>query len=45
MKLWLIKEDSMGWFGKKKEWDIARSDANKSRRRELFNRTVEDGNS
>ncbi|MDY3052540.1 MAG: hypothetical protein SOR89_05145 [Ndongobacter sp.] len=35
----------MGWFGKKKEWDIARSDANKSRLKALFNGAVDDGNS
>lgn len=36
----------MGWFfGKKKEWDIPKSDANKSRLRELFNAVVQDGDS
>jgi len=35
----------MGWFGKKKEWDTQKSDANKSRLRELFNGVVEDGDS
>lgn len=35
----------MGWFGKKKEWDIAKSDANKSKLRELFNKAMEDGDS
>ncbi|MDO5717054.1 MAG: hypothetical protein Q4Q17_04570 [Tissierellia bacterium] len=35
----------MGWFGKKKEWDIQKSDANKSRLRELFNGVMEDGDS
>ena len=25
----------MGWFGKKKQWDTQKSDANKSRLREL----------
>ncbi len=35
----------MGWFGKKKEWDTQKSDANKGRLRELFNGVVEDGDS
>ena len=35
----------MGWFGKKKEWDTQKSDANKSRLRELFNGVMEDGDS
>lgn len=35
----------MGWFGKKKEWDIQKSDANKSKLRELFNGVMEDGDS
>lgn len=35
----------MGLFGKKKEWDIAKSDSNKSRLRELFNGVMEDGDS
>lgn len=34
----------MGLFGgKKKTWDLARSDANKARMRELFNASVPDG--
>lgn len=32
-------------FGKKKEWDTPRSDANKKRMRELFNQVMPDGNS
>ena len=32
-------------FGKKKEWDLARSDENKKRFRELFNGVVADGDS
>lgn len=32
-------------FGKKKEWDTARSDANKKRMRELFNHVMPDGDS
>lgn len=32
-------------FGKKKEWDIVKSDANKSRLRELFNGVMKDGDS
>ena len=35
----------MGWFGKKKKWDTQKSDANKSRLRELFNGVIEDGDS
>lgn len=35
----------MGWFGKKKEWDIAKSDVNKERLRELFNGMMPDGDS
>lgn len=35
----------MGLFGKKKQWDMARSDANKARLRELFNGVVEDSES
>lgn len=35
----------MGLFGlgKKKEWDIEKSNANKEKMRELFNQTVENG--
>ncbi|MDO4754440.1 MAG: hypothetical protein Q4A41_05490 [Bacillota bacterium] len=32
-------------FGKKKEWDLQKSDANKARLRELFNGAVQDGDS
>ena len=35
----------MGLFGKKKQWDTQKSDANKSRLRELFNGVMEDGDS
>lgn len=35
----------MGWFKKKKEWDIQKSDENKKRLRELFNGVMEDGDS
>mgnify|MGYP000911616739 CR=1 FL=1 len=35
----------MGWFSKKKEWDVAKSEANKNRLRELFHKTVEEGDS
>lgn len=35
----------MGFFKKKKEWDIQKSNANKSRLRELFNAVVKDGDS
>ena len=30
-------------FGKKKEWDIAKSDENKKKMRELFNGVTKDG--
>lgn len=33
------------FFGKKKEWDIQRSDANKAKLRELFNGVMQDGDS
>jgi len=33
----------MGLFGKKKEWDTARSDAGKAAMREIFNKAVPDG--
>lgn len=35
----------MGWFSKKKEWDMVKSEANKNRLRELFHKTVEEGDS
>ena len=35
----------MGWFRKKKEWDIQKSDANKSKLRQLFNGVMTDGDS
>lgn len=35
----------MGLFGKKKQWDMSQSDANKTRLRELFNGVVDDGDS
>lgn len=35
----------MGLFGKKKNWDIEKSDAAKGRLRELFNGVMEDGDS
>ena len=35
----------MGLFGKKKQWDTQKSDANKSRLRELFNGVMEVGDS
>ncbi len=35
----------MGWFGKKKEWDLQKSDANKNKLRALFNGVMEDGDS
>lgn len=35
----------MGLFGRKKEWDIAKSDANKARIRELFDAVMQDGSS
>lgn len=35
----------MGWFRKKKEWDIQKSDANKSKLRQLFNGVMADGDS
>ena len=39
------EEGNVGLFGKKKEWDIPRSDANKKRLRELFNGVLPDGDS
>lgn len=35
----------MGLFSKKKEWDLARSDQNKQKIRELFDQSVKDGKS
>lgn len=35
----------MGWLGKKKTWDIQKSDANKSRLRKLFSDVIKDGDS
>ena len=35
----------MSWFSKKKEWDMVKSEANKNRLRELFHKTVEEGDS